>query len=736
MKKAKKNAVIKLLVFLLLLAGAIYMAIAGVGKEKTGKAKDIPLGLDLQGGLSVTYQIEDEKPSDEEIDATIDKLQRRVDEYSSEGEVYKEGDNRITVEIPVDTSKYDAHDILDELGQPGQLLFLDETNYAYWSQGLDYEAALTGADVKEAAAATDTNDTTGIREYCVQLNFTDDGTKKFADITSANVGNIIYIIYDGEVVSAPRVKTAITGGNAVIDGMEDYDEAERLASTIKIGALPLELSQLQYNIVGAKLGREAISTSLIAGAIGFGLVCLLMIILYLLPGFLASIALVSYIVLMLLVLSVRTVTLTLPGIAGIILSIGMAVDANVIIFTRIREEIAADKGVRNAVEAGFHKALSAILDGNITTLIAAFVLMMLGTGSIKGFATTLMIGIILSMFTAIVITKLLLKIAVDLGLTNKKLYGSAKPPKKVNYIKISRVCIIISLVVIIGGLIFLPVNKSRKGSSLNFALEFTGGTSTTVTFDGEEVFDLEKAENEVVPVITDATGLSAANIQIQTVEDSNQVIFKTPELTEDQAASFEKAIKDKFEVSEISEQSISSTISGEMKKDAVIAIIIASILMLIYIAIRFSDLRFGASAVLALIHDVMVVFAIYAVARLSVGNTFIACMLTIVGYSINATIIIFDRIRENMKIMDRNVELDEVVNTSIAQTLTRSIYTSLTTFIMVLVLFIMGVPALKEFTFTLMAGIVCGAYSSICITGPMWYFFKKHIGKKKAEEAA
>ena len=313
--------------------------------------------------------------------------------------------------------------------------------------------------------------------------------------------------------------------------------------------------------------------------------------------------------------------------------------------------------------------------------------------------------------------------------------SSAKPPKKVNYIKISRVCIVISLIVIIGGLIFLPVNKSRKGSILNYALEFTGGTSTTVTFEGDEIYDLAKAESEVVPVITEATGISAGSIQIQTVEDSNQVIFKTAELTEEQATDFEKAIKDKFEVSEISEQSISSTISGEMKKDAVIAIIIASVLMLIYIAIRFSDIRFGASAVLALIHDVMVVFAIYAVARLSVGNTFIACMLTIVGYSINATIIIFDRIRENMKIMDRNVELDEIVNTSIAQTLTRSIYTSLTTFIMVLVLFIMGVPALKEFTFTLMAGIVCGAYSSICITGPMWYFFKKHIGKKKDETA-
>ncbi|MBR1815175.1 MAG: protein translocase subunit SecD [Lachnospiraceae bacterium] len=733
MKKAKRDAVIKILIFLACLAGLICMAVFGVGKEETGKANNIPLGLDLQGGLSVTYEIVDDNPSDEEIDATIDKLQRRVDEYSSEGEVYKEGNDRITVEIPVDTSKYDAHEILDDLGQPGQLLFLDETNYSLWASGAEYEAALTGADVKNAEPASDTDDVTGAREYVVSLQFTDEGTQKFADITSANVGNIIYIIYDGAVASAPRVQTAITGGNAVINGMKDYDEASQLAATIKIGALPLELSQLQYNIVGAKLGREAISTSLVAGAIGFGLVCLLMIIIYLVPGLVAAVALVAYVVLMLLILSIRTVTLTLPGIAGIILSIGMAVDANVIIFTRIKEEIAADKNIRNAVEAGFSKALSAILDGNITTLIASFVLMALGTGSIKGFATTLMIGIILSMFTALVITKFLLKSVVDLGITNKKFYGSAKPIKKVNYVKASRVCVVISLIAIIAGLVFMPINEKRLGSSLNYALEFTGGTSTTVTFEGDVVYDLEKAENEVVPVITEATGISAGVIQIQTVEDSNQVIFKTPELSEQDSAKLENAIKDNFEVSEINEQSISSTISGEMKKDAIIAIIIASVLMLIYIAIRFSDVRFGASAVLALLHDVFVVFAIYSIARLSVGNTFIACMLTIVGYSINATIIIFDRIRENLKIMDRNVELNEVVNTSIAQTFTRSIYTSLTTFIMVLVLFIMGVASLKEFTFTLMAGIVIGAYSSICITGPMWYFFKKHIGKKQAE---
>ena len=725
MKKARRKAILSILIFLLCMVGGIYMAFAGVGSDKVGRAADIPLGLDLQGGLSVTYEITTPDPTDEEINATVDKIQRRVDSYSSEGEVYPEGKDRITVEIPVDTTKVDAHEILDELGQPGQLLFLDETNYAKWVGGSEYEAALTGSDIQNASPAID--DSSTVRDYVVELTFTTDGAQKFADVTSANVGKKVYIIYDGQIASDPVVQSAITGGSAVINRIGSFEEAEQLASTIKIGALPLELSQLQYNIVGAKLGQEAVSTSLKAGAIGLGIICLIMLIVYLVPGFVAVLALAAYVTLMLLFLSVRNVVLTLPGLAGIVLSIGMAVDANVIIFTRIKEEIADGKNVRAAVQSGFSKALSAILDGNITTLIAAFVLMALGTGSIKGFANTLVIGIVLSMFTALIITRVLLNSLVNLGITNKKLFGVAKKPKVVNFVKASKYCFVLSLAIIVIGLVFLPLNKSKNGSILNFSLEFTGGTSTTVTFD--KPYTLEESEKEVIPVITDATGLSAGDIQIQTVEGTNQVIFKTSQLSEENATNMENAIKESFTVQEISSQSIGSTISSEMKKDAVIAIIIASILMLIYIAIRFSDVKFGASAVLALIHDVMVVFALYAVASLSVGNTFIACMLTIVGYSINATIIIFDRIRENMKIMDRK-NTENIVNTSIAQTFTRTIYTSLTTFVMVLVLFIMGVSSLKEFTLTLMAGIVCGAYSSVCITGPLWFTLKK-LGKKK-----
>ena len=736
MKKTKRKAVINLIIFFLLLAGGIYMAIAGVGQNESGKTANVPLGLDLQGGLSVTYEIQDEKPTSDEIKATVDKLQRRVDAYSSEGEVYQEGNDRITVEIPLNTEKVDAHDVLDELGQPGQLLFLDSENYTIWQQNQNngtndaYEAVLTGSDIKNAQAGVDDSGT--VKDYVVQLQFTDEGAQKFATATAANIGKPIYIIYDGAVASAPTVQSAITDGNAVINKISSYDEAESLASTIKIGALPLELKQIQYNIVGAKLGQKAVSTSLIAGAIGFGLVCILMIVLYRFPGFIASLALTGYVVLMLLILSIRHITLTLPGIAGIILSIGMAVDANVIIFTRIREEISAGSGVRAAVKAGFSKALSAILDGNITTLIATVVLMILGSGSIKGFAVTLMLGIVLSMFTALFVTKMLLNSFLELGVQNPKMYGKAKEPKIHGYVKNFKICGVASLIVIIAGLAFLGVNHSRIGKSLNYSLEFTGGTSTTATFAEDDVYTLERAESEVAPVIAETAGIDAGTIQIQTVEGNNQVIFKTSELTEEQSAKIDDLLKSQFKATEVDNQSISSTISGEMKKDAIVAIAVSSVLMLLYIAFRFSDVKFGVSAVLALVHDVLVVFAAYSIGTLSVGNTFIACMLTIVGYSINATIIIFDRIRENMRTQDSKESLEELVNKSIGQTFTRTIYTALTTFIMVFVLFVMGVTSLKEFTFTLMLGIVCGAYSSVCITGPLWYTMKKKFSKKNA----
>ncbi|MDE6759282.1 MAG: protein translocase subunit SecD [Lachnospiraceae bacterium] len=725
MKKAKRNSVLTIIIFLAALALGTFTTVQGLGKHHIGKAENIILGLDLAGGVSITYQIKEDNPSDQDIRDTIQRLQQRADTYSTDSNVYKEGSDRISIEIP---GVSDANQILLDLGKPGALEFLDEDNYEKFTAGEEYEAVLTGSDVKNASAAIDNSGT--IQEYVVQLAFSDEGTKKFADATTANVGKRIYIIYDNEVASAPTVQTAITGGSAVINGMSDDEEAERLAQTIRIGALPLTLEELRSNEVGATLGKDALSTTLKAGAIGMGIIAVIMIVLYLLPGFVSVIALAAYVVLTLLCLNGFNASLTLPGLAGIVLSIGMAVDANVIIFTRIKEELGNGATVKSAIDAGFNKALSAILDSNITTLIAAAVLYIMGIGSIKGFALTLGIGIALSMFTALFITKHLLKAVYTLGLQNPKFYGAKKEAAVHGYVKFSRIAYIISFVAIAAGLIALPVFKSKSGSTLNYSLEFTGGTSMTVEFD--KYFDLQQAESEILPVIAEAADISAADIQVQNVKSSNEIVFKTSELQVAQRDAVEEALKTNFGVEEFNLENISSTISSEMQRNAIISVLIATALMLLYIAIRFSDVKFGAAAVIALLHDVLVVFAVYSIGRLSVGNTFIACMLTIVGYSINATIIIFDRIRENLGIMKGKGETYEnIVNTSISQTFTRTIYTSLTTFVMIFILYIMGVTSIKEFALTLMCGIVCGAYSSVCITGPLWYFFKTKLGKNE-----
>ena len=391
MKKNKGILSLILTAVLVVLLG--FTVLVGFGKTGTGAMKNIKLGLDLAGGVSITYQVKDDNPTEKEMSDTIYKLQKRVEQYSTEASVYQEGDDRINIEIPGVT---DANAILDELGKPGSLEFRTE----------DGETVITGSDVKTATAKAGEDDM-GNKEYSVELSLNKEGTKKFADATEANVGKTISIIYDGEAISSPRVQTAITGGQAYITGNFSYDEAENLASTIRIGGLKLELEELRSNVVGAQLGEQAISTSLKAGAIGLAIVFIFMIFVYYLPGLASSLALVIYTELVLLILNAFNVTLTLPGIAGIILSIGMAVDANVIIFARVREEMSRGKSVKNALKTGFQKAMSAIVDGNITTLIAAAVLWFKGSGTVKGFAQTLAIGIIVSMFTALVITRMI-----------------------------------------------------------------------------------------------------------------------------------------------------------------------------------------------------------------------------------------------------------------------------------------------------------------------------------------
>ncbi len=751
MKKSK--AIIILLCALLVLLGVGYVDLYGVDAEGTASASDISLGLDLAGGVSITYQVVgDEEPDATDMADTIAKLQKRVENYSKEAIVYQEGTDRINIEIPGVT---DANKILEELGRPGSLYFIAETDkdgntnysmqavtdaqgnvsYAYaLNKTIDELKAdgsimLEGTDVKTATAGSIKDQTMGNSTYAVDLVMTEEGTKKFEEATrnAYEKGETLGIYYDGSFVSVPSVKGVFSDGNAQISPMNSYEEAESLASTIRIGGLKLELEELHSKVVGAQLGVEAISTSLKAAVIGFIVVAVFMIAVYFLPGFASVIALGIYVALVVLLLNGFDITLTLSGIAGIILSIGMAVDANVIVFARIREELATGKTVKSAMQIGYDKALSAIIDGNVTTLIAAAVLRLLGPGTVKGFAQTLALGIVLSMFTALVVTKYIMKAFYALGLKDTKWYGIGKEHKPINFLGKKGIFFGLSLAVILVGFITMGVYKVNSGDALNYSLEFKGGTATTVTFN--ESYTLDEINSQMVPLIESTTGSA---VQIQTVQGSNEVIFKTNSLDVDQRQALNQVFVDNFGVDEslITSETISSTISNEMKSDTILAVAVAIICMLIYIRFRFSDIRFGVSSIACLLHDVLVVITFYALARVSVSNTFIACLLTIVGYSINATIVVFDRVRENMAVMTKKDDLQEVVNRSITQTLSRSLFTSLTTLVMVGALYIWGVTSIRDFALPLMVGIICGAYSSVCVAGALWYVLRKKFAPK------
>ena len=753
MKKSRGIISLILVAAVMVLIGVT--TIHGLDSEGMGAARNINLGLDLEGGVSITYQVKGETPSQEDMDDTVYKMQRRVEQYSTEAQAYQEGSDRVSIEIP---GVEDANAILEELGQPGSLYFIKHydsegnENYTLGSdgyvlnksieelQGTD-SIVLTGSEVKNATAGSFQQSTTGATEYGVDLTLNDEGTAAFAAATEEAYNNgkdTIAIYYDGDLISVPQVNAIIENGQAQISGEGmTYEEADNIASTIRIGGLNLELEEISSKVVGAQLGEEAISTSLMAGAIGLAIVCLFMMWVYLLPGLASSIALVFYTGLTLVLLNAFDITLTLPGIAGIILGIGMAVDANVIIFARVKEELSSGASVHASLKAGFHKAMSAILDGNITTLIAAAVLWFRGSGPVRGFAQTLALGVVVSMFTALVVTRLIIFSIYALGIRNPKVYGRVKAPRKpIDFVGKRKVFFIISILLCVSGFAGMGINHARGIGAMNYSLDFAGGTATTVIFDRE--YTLDEIDSQMIPELENITG--DMNIQVQTVKGTNQVVFKTQTLDLEEREAFETYMQDEFGVTEdITTENISSTVSSEMRSDAVVAVLLATVFMLLYIWFRFKDIRFATSAVVALVHDVLVVFAFYVIARVSVGNTFIACMLTIVGYCINATIVIFDRIREelreNGRAADNPAVLKELVNHCITQTLTRSIYTSLTTFITITVLYIMGVSSIKEFASPLMVGIVCGAYSSVCVTGPLWFTMKTKGMKMSAINA-
>lgn len=727
----KKKSIVCFILSIAIIAGLCFVTLFGIGEEGKGKASHIIQGLDLKGGVSITFEVKDEEFSSEDFKDTVTKMEKRAYELSDEASVYTEGDNRITVEIP---GQSDAQEVLEKLGKPGSLQFVTDIG------GENEKVWLEGDDVADAQPAARQNQTTGAVEYVVSLRFNSDAAEIFKQVTGEFKGKIIYIVYDGNIISSPRVKEQISGGEASIDGMSSSEEAEELASMIRIGSLKLELEEISSKVVGAKLGDDAIKTSLIAGAIGLVLIILFMLATYRIPGLAAGLALICYVALDLLALNAFDITLTLPGIAGVILAIGMAVDANVIIFVRIKEELANGLEVKSAIKTGFNKATSAIIDGNVTTLIAAAILMYMGTGPIQGFAKTLAFGIVISMFTAMFVTRGLLYFLYGMGLNKPSMYGVQKKRNVIDFVGKKGIFLGISGLLIAAGAVVIILNSQGvigdRETAFNYSVEFQGGVSTSVEF--EKNYPITEFNEKILPEIQKIAG--DGDVLANAVDGTNEYVIRTKDLGNEIQEEIKDMLVEKFGAIEdkFDESSVSATVSAEMGRNSAIAAVIAVVCMLAYIFIRFRDIRFAASAILALVHDLLIVVIFYAVSWTTVGNTFIACILTILGYSINATIVVFDRIREKLKVTEYRKDIKGLVNSAITDTVTRSIYTSLTTFVMVAALYVLGVTSMKEFALPLIVGILAGAYSSVCLAGSLWYTMSKKrfetASKKKITE--
>ena len=529
--------------------------------------------------------------------------------------------------------------------------------------------------------------------------------------------NQIAIVLDDEIIVHPDVKSVISGGNCEITGRYTKEEASTTAALIRGGALPVDLVEVQTSVQSATIGADALDKSIVAGAIGMLLVFILMIAYFGMLGIVADIALMLYVALFIWSMSAFNVVMTLPGIAALILSIGMAVDANVIIFTRIKEEICAGKSIRVAVNAGFKNALKTVLDAQITTLIAAVVLYEVGTTSVKGFALTLMIGIVISIFTAVIITQLFISLLAESKKFAKNKYFGVKEDgtpkqflhKSFSFIKNRKIFYIISAVIIILGMGMSLVR------GLNYGIDFTGGTMIQV--DMHKEVPISEVEDAIDEFNLDPSIIYAG-------ENNTQVVIKTIEsLDNEKRAEVVDALGESFGVTEedvLASEQFGPSVGDELKKNAVKAVVIASIGMLIYIIFRFKSWKYGFSAVVGVAHDVLMVIAFYGIFGFTVNNPFIAAILTLVGYSINDTIVIFDRIRENKQLYKKDgceVNIDRSINS----TLNRTIMTSLTTLVVMIPLCIMVSASIREFIIPLMAGVIVGCYSSIFVCSPLYY---------------
>lgn len=704
--KTKGKSRIILVISVLLIGFLCFVGIKGIniaGYRLKPFKETVVRGLDLQGGVSVTMEVSgDEKVSEDQLEDVKSQLELRVNSMGvAETVVVVEGDNRIKVDIP---GVYESSDMVSQLSTTGELTFRNS----------DGDVLLSGSDVKSATVTTDQQ--TGYAQ--VALTMTDEGTKKFAEATTTYLNKTISIYMDEEELVSPTVNATITDGKAVISGNYTVKKAKNLAALINSGSLPVTLKAVSVQTVGAQLGSESLPSAVKAGIIGLALVALFMIVYYRVPGVISVLALSFYTFLVLFIFEEIGATLTLPGIAAFLLTVGMAVDANVLIFERIREELRNGVSIKAAIDRGFNNAFSSIIDSNLTTIIVALVLYFFGSVTVKGFSVTLMIGIICSLFTALVITKFLLKQSVAAGILKSlgmfRVKKDSKERKEIKILSNKKIWFSISAVIILIGIGFTVV----KG--LNFGIDFAGGS--TIVLQCDKNFDKAKADKVVRDYAKDAV--------TNTVED-DQYQIKSKDLTSDNFDKLYTELKENYGITEVvSQEQVGASIGSDLTSKSIKALIISFIAMLIYIAIRF-EFKFGIAALVALLHDVLITISMYAIFDIAINTPFIASVLTIIGYSINATIVIFDRVRSNMKGSRAN-NMDQQIDKSVNQTIARSINTSLTTLFTIVAVLIF-VPSVRSFSLPITVGIISGTYSSIFIA-PSFYSLIKNK-KKKVKKA-
>ena len=715
---------------ILLIAFGWYVTLFGLGSVMEPTKDKIKLGLDIKGGVYVVMEAQTDLKGEELTDLmnqTQAVIEQRVNEMGlAEPVVTVEGQKRIRVELP---GAEDAEEAIEQIGRTAQLQFALA----------DGTVVLDGSNVKDAN--TGTADDGG---YAVNLEFDSEGADLFAEatqtaysgsVTSATEGvsnNAIMIILDDQIISAPVVDEPISGGVCQISGGFSQEEAQNLAALIRGGSLPVELVEVNSSVQSARIGFDALEQSVLAGAIGVVLIFIIMFVGYRIMGLAANIALMLYILIMLNVMALMGSVLTLPGIAGIILGIGMAVDANVVIFSRIREEMTEGKSIRSAVQSGFKSAMSTIIDSQVTTFIAAIILYQIGTSTVKGFAWTLMIGILASIFTAVLITHLYMAIISESKHLQKRgLYG-VKPDntttfqikRDLHFIKHRKIFYIVTVAIMAVGLAFGVVR------GLNYGIDFTGGTMIQVDMGKQvAVSDVEKSieKYNLDPEI------------IYSGENNQEIVIRTMEaLNSDERTEVLDTLKADFEITDddvIAQELFGPSVGKELRNNAILAILLSALCMLIYIRIRFSEWKFGGAALLGVLNDVLLVVAFYAIFHVQVNNPFIAGILTVVGYSINDTIVVFDRIRENLR-YSRKGGTEELIDRSITQTLGRSLMTSFTTLIVMVPLMILTGEAVREFTLPLMVGVLAGACSSITICSPLYYEFSNRARKRGPKNGA